>query len=73
MGRFLELAKSSLTENKNIVISKDNEGNISIAQQLVVEDNGRIQNIFLKNAISMDVKGLKEFKNAIDEALAKIN
>lgn len=72
MGRFLELAKSPLSENKNIVISKDNENNISIAQQLVVEDNGRIQNIFLKNAISMDVKGLEDLKDAIEKALEQI-
>lgn len=72
MGHFLQLSKGKLSENKNIVISKDVEGRISIAQQLEVNNDGVIQNIFLKNAIVTDKEGLEILSQVIKEALEKI-
>lgn len=72
MGHFLQLSKGKLTDNKNIVISKDVEGRISIAQQLEVDNEGQIQNIFLKNAIITDKQGLSVLLAVIQEAIEKI-
>lgn len=71
MGKFYELAKTKISENKNVVISVDREGKISIAQQLVVNDNGKEQNIFLKNAIVMDAASFMNFKDSMNEAVEK--
>lgn len=73
MSKFLELAKSKIKDNKNVVISMDTENNsICIAQQLVINDEGQITNIYLKHSIITDVNGLNELKNAIDLALEKV-
>ena len=71
MGKFLELGKCKLSENKNLVISMDAERRISIAQQLVVTNEGVQQNIFLKNAINLDVEGLKKLYDIIGEIISK--
>lgn len=71
MGKFFELAKTKIGENKNVVISMDKEGKVSIAQQLVVNDNGKEQNIFLKNAIVLDSKAFAGFKDAVNVAMEK--
>lgn len=72
MSRFLELAKTAIQENKNVVISIDTEDKVTVAQQLVVNDNGQMQYIYLKHAINTDLNGLKGIKNAIEEAIEKI-
>lgn len=72
MSKFTQLSKATIQNNKNIIISVDDENKISVAQQLVVDDNGIIQHIFLKNAINTDVEGLKNIKMAIEAALEKI-
>ena len=48
------------------------EGRISIAQQLEVDNEGQIQNIFLKNAIITDKQGLSVLLAVIQEAIEKI-
>lgn len=72
MSKFTQLSKAPIQENKNIVISIDDENKISVAQQLVVDDNGITQHIFLKNAINTDVEGLKNIKLAVEVALEKV-
>lgn len=72
MGRFLELGKCEIAENKNIVISIDASKKISIAQQLVVNNEGIKQNIFLKNAINIDSNGLKKLHALIGDIVKNI-
>lgn len=72
MGRFLELGKCEIAENKNIVVSIDASKKISIAQQLVVNNEGTIQNIFLKNAINVDADGLKKLYALLGEVIKNI-
>lgn len=66
---FIELSKAKIKENRNIVISSDNQGNIVMAQQLVVNEGGRETLIFMKGAIEIDKENIFEIKKAIDEAI----
>ena len=72
MSKFTQLSKAAIQDNKNVIISVDDENKISVAQQLIVDDNGITQHIFLKNAINTDVEGLKNIKLAIEAAIEKI-
>lgn len=66
--KFTQLAKVSIGENRNLVISKREDGNLSIAQQIEAESDGQKINFFVKNAIQTDEDGLENIENAIKEA-----
>lgn len=70
---FTELAKAKIRDNRNIVISEDNLGFITIAQQIVINEEGRETAVFLKGAIEVEKSYFHNLKEAIDEAIEKIN
>lgn len=73
MGKFMELSKCKIGENKNLVISRAGDGSISIAQQLIARSNGNEIGIFLKNSIVVDGKdGLENIKKTIESAIEKL-
>jgi hypothetical protein len=72
MSKFKELAKGEIGENKNIVVSIRDDGNISIAQQVVAPVNGKPINIFIKNAIEVDEAGLNSIINTLVQACEKL-
>ena len=72
MGKFLGIEKSAIGNNKNLVTSLNDEGKISIAQQMIVHDGTRDIEIFLKNSIIVDLGGLKEIKKIIDNTIEKV-
>lgn len=69
VSRFSELAKAQIGERKNVVISKNVDGTVFIAQQLVFSEGEITKSIYLKNAINVDLKGLKEIEKAIKKAI----
>lgn len=66
---FTELAKAKIRDNRNIVISKDNLGFVTIAQQLVVDEDGRKTAVFLKGAIEVEIDKLEDLRDAIQIAI----
>lgn len=65
---FREIVKSEIGENKNIVISQRDDARVSIAQQVIVESDGKSMEFFLKNAFIVDAKGLDSIIDALDKA-----
>lgn len=71
---FTELSKARIQEKRSIVISEVFKDNISegftMAQQLEVEEDGRVTNIFLKNAFHIsDIEGLYNLRDALNIAI----
>jgi len=66
---FTELARAKIRDNRNIIISKDNTGFITIAQQLVIVEDGRETAVFLKGAIEIEEANLENVERAILQAL----
>jgi ribosome-associated translation inhibitor RaiA len=73
MGKFLELEKVKIEDNKNLVFSVTDEGKISIAQQLVVKDGNREMNLFLKNSVVVDINRLSDIYKAIENVINKLS
>ena len=69
---FVELAKAKIRDNRNIVISADNLGFVTIAQQIVINEEGRETAVFLKGAIEVERKYLENLRDAIDDAISFI-
>ena len=68
---YTELSKAKVAERRNAVISKCSKGGYTIAQQLEVEENGKITSVFLKGAIHVDNrKGLLDLRDAINFVLS---
>ena len=70
---FYEIVKKIIGENKNIVISKRDDGRISIAQQVKAKSDGKEMEFFLKNAIIVDENGLDILIDALKEAKRSFN
>ena len=70
--RFIELGKTKIRQNRNIVVSKDSDGYITIAQQIEIVEDGRPTNIFMKGAIEVEAKyfsGLVELLEEIEKEI----
>lgn len=80
MGRliFKELSKKEFKKNRNVVISKatGNNGKLigySIAEQLVVDEDGKKTEMFLRGGLGIvSIEGLEKLKDAIEEAISNI-
>lgn len=64
---FQEIIKRAIGKNKNIVVSRRDDGRISIAQQVLAESDGKEMEFFLKNAIIIDEAGLDIFIEVLNE------
>jgi hypothetical protein len=65
---FREIIKEEIGENKKVVISQRDDGRISIAQQVLVESDGKTMEFFLKNAIIVNLEGLEIMIKALTDA-----
>lgn len=74
MIEFIELAKAKIQESRNLVISKlKDTDNFTLAQQIVVEEQGKQTTMFMKGAIHVDgIESLYSLRNAISEAIDQI-
>ncbi len=70
---YSEIIKREIGENKNIVVSKREDGKFSVAQQIVADSDGKEMKFFVKNAIVVDKDGLNSLVEALKEAQIKIN
>ena len=71
-SKFVELAKAKARGNRNIIISKTIDGEIIIVQQLIADDNGRKIAIFMKGAIIVDIENIRGLRDALNEAIEKL-
>lgn len=72
MGAFKELGKTSINDQKNLVISRKGDDRYAIAQQIEVDDgenNGKPMQIFLKNSIEVDYDGLRRIYEELGKVL----
>lgn len=80
MGKlnFNELSKERFKKQRNIIISEavTQEGEsigVSIAEQLIAEENGKEVKLFLKGSLGIISKeGLLKLKKAVDNACKKL-
>lgn len=70
---FKELGKIKIRDNRNLVISKDNLGFITIAQQIVINEDGRETAVFLKGAIEIEEQYLFEVGKKLSEISSKLD
>ena len=72
--KFEELARVTIAKNKDVVISKNvNDGKISIAQEITFIDGKKEFKMFVKNAIICDSEKLFALRNALEEAVTKLD
>jgi hypothetical protein len=73
-NEYTELSRAKTHEKRNVIISKDNYKKtlVSLAQQIVVEEGNKRTEIFLKGAITIQKDKLVNLRDAINEALAKL-
>jgi hypothetical protein len=72
MGRFTQVGKVTIGENKALIISETKEQKIAIAQQLTFSnDDGKTVKIFMKNAIVVSYEELEEIYKTIGQVLEK--
>lgn len=76
MGRgitYKEISQGSIGDNRNVVVSKCSAGGFTIAQQIVVDDEGGKFGTFLKGAIRIkDKEALQSFYDALGVAIEKL-
>lgn len=70
--RFKELARANISKSREVVISRNIDGGISIAQKINFVNEGREQYLFMKNSIMTDEEGLRGLQSAIEKAIDMI-
>jgi hypothetical protein len=74
MGKsnFVELANASLSNKRQAVISRLDDGSYTIGQKLEVKEKDKTINIFLKGALhAEDLSALQNLRDAINVVLKK--
>lgn len=70
---FRELSSVKIQPKRNVVISENSRGQISIAQQVVFEEGNFKMGIFLKGSILVDPELIVDFRDAINEAICMLD
>ena len=70
-SEYIELARVSVNDNRDVVISKRLKGGFTIGQQVLTKDeNGEEKVIFLKNAIPVeDITLLEHLRDVLDSVV----
>lgn len=74
MGRsnFVELANAALSNKRQAVISRLDDGSYTIGQKLEVKDGEKTMDIFLKGALHAEsLESLQNLRDAINVVLKK--
>lgn len=69
---FTILSKAKIQEKRNVVISYTDRDNFAIGQQVEIEESGRTTSMFLKGAMFVDKDKLINIRDALNEALSKL-
>lgn len=67
-SRFIRLVEFELAEDKAVVISAVNNAKVSIGQKVTFENEGKFQEVFLKNAIVLDEQGIDKMMAGLKKA-----
>lgn len=68
MGAFVEIGRTSVTNTKNVAVSRRGDGLYSLAQVTVVAgDDGKPMNIYYKGAFTLSAEGLLKIRDLINE------
>lgn len=71
-SNFVELANATLSNKRQAVISRLNDGSYTIGQKLEVKDNDKTMQIFLKGALhAQNLEALQNLRDAINVVLEK--
>lgn len=73
MAKFNEISSGKITEDRTLVVSRRDDGTISIAQKVGSEVDGQEIEFFVKHAIPVDDEGLLKVKELIDEAVEEVH
>lgn len=67
---YEEISRAKVMKNRNVVISQCSKGGYTVAQQVVVNEDGEETKLFMKGAIRVDdVDGLKALRDAFTVAI----
>lgn len=69
-GKYQEIARGRISEKRCIVVSKRNDGSITVAQQLESHEGDHVTCVFLKGAFHVDgIEGLQEIRDVMNVAI----
>lgn len=69
-GKYQEIARGRINEKRCIVVSKRNDGGITVAQQLESHERDHVTSVFLKGAFHVDgINGLQEIRDVMNVAI----
>lgn len=72
-SEYVEVAKASITESRNAVISTCSAGGFTIAQQVVAKEGDQQVSVFMKGAFHVsDIHGLYNMRDALNLAIQTI-
>lgn len=71
--KYLEIAKASISDKRNLVISDCSSGGFTIAQQSLITEGEKETYMFYRGAISVkDLSGLYNVRDALNIAIKKV-
>lgn len=71
-SNFIELANATISDNRQAVISRLDDGSYTIGQKLEVKEGKKVMGIFLKGALhAADLEALQNLRDAINVVLNK--
>lgn len=70
---FNVLARTRISDTREVVISRTDSGKITVAQRMIIKEGTREVGMFMKASMHVDDKDkLIEFRNALNVAIAQI-
>lgn len=71
-GNFVEIANATLSEKRQAVVSRLDDGSYTIGQKLEVRDGEKVMHIFLKGALhAEDLNAVQNLRDALNVVLEK--
>lgn len=71
-SNFVEIANASLSDKRQAIISRLDDGSYTIGQKLEVKDGEKSMNIFLKGALHAEnLAALQNLRDALNVVLKK--
>lgn len=69
---YEQLSSARVSNSRNVVVSRCSRGGFTVAQQVVIEDDGHEMTMFMKGAYHVkDLDALIALRDAIDLAIDK--
>lgn len=71
-SNFVEIANATLSNKRQAIISRLDDGSYTIGQKLEVKEGDKVMHIFLKGALhAEDLNALQNLRDAINVVLEK--